>query len=75
MVQLRSAALTLSLLFAPTVALAETGGEAKDMALVGYHDLVARSAYQPVVHHQGNSGSPTSATTAAPLTCQDLSTR
>lgn len=28
--------------------------EAKDMSLVGYNDLQARSAYQPVVHHQRN---------------------
>src|ERR1700758_5116169 len=28
--------------------------EAKDMALVGYNDLQNRSAYQPVIHHQGN---------------------
>ena len=28
--------------------------EAKDMALVGYNDLQARSAYQPVIHHQGS---------------------
>ncbi len=28
--------------------------EAKNMRLVGYSDLQARSAYQPVVHHQGN---------------------
>jgi hypothetical protein len=28
--------------------------EAKDMALVGYDDLQNRSAYQPVIHHQGN---------------------
>ena len=28
--------------------------EAKDMSLVGYNDLQARSAYQPVIHHQGN---------------------
>ena len=27
--------------------------EARNMALVGYHDLQARSAYQPVVHKQG----------------------
>jgi len=27
--------------------------EAKNMRLVGYSDLQARSAYQPVVHHQG----------------------
>src|SRR5438046_61614 len=28
--------------------------EAKDMALVGFNDLQARSAYQPVIHPQGN---------------------
>jgi len=28
--------------------------EAKNMQLVGYSDLQARSAYQPVIHHQGN---------------------
>ncbi len=28
--------------------------EAKDMRLVGTHDLQARSAYQPVIQHQGN---------------------
>src|SRR5215475_8704854 len=28
--------------------------EAKDMALVAYHDLQARSAYQPVIHRQRN---------------------
>ncbi len=28
--------------------------EAKDMALVGYNDLQARSAYLPVIHRQGN---------------------
>jgi hypothetical protein len=28
--------------------------EAKDMALVGYDDLQNRSAYQPVIHHQGD---------------------
>src|SRR5262245_15851987 len=27
--------------------------EAKDMALVGSHDLQARSAYQPTIHNQG----------------------
>ncbi|HTD91404.1 MAG TPA: hypothetical protein VK663_12125 [Burkholderiales bacterium] len=27
--------------------------EAKNMRLVGYNDLQARSAYQPLVHHQG----------------------
>src|SRR6185436_17769468 len=28
--------------------------ESKNMRLVGYSDLQARSAYQPVIHHQGN---------------------
>ena len=28
--------------------------EAHNMALVGYNDLQARSAYQPTIHHQGN---------------------
>ena len=28
--------------------------ESKDMTLVGYNDLQARSAYQPTIHHQGN---------------------
>src|SRR2546430_9809427 len=28
--------------------------EAKDMSLVGYGDLQARSAYQPVIHRQGS---------------------
>jgi len=28
--------------------------EAKNMRLVGYNDLQARSAYQPTIHHQGN---------------------
>jgi len=28
--------------------------EAKNMRLVGYSDLQARSAYQPVIHHQGD---------------------
>lgn len=28
--------------------------EARNIALVGYDDLQARSAYQPVIHHQGN---------------------
>ena len=29
--------------------------EASNMKLVGYNDLQARSAYQPTIHHQGNS--------------------
>src|SRR5215470_8032673 len=28
--------------------------ESKNMQLVGYSDLQGRSAYQPVIHHQGN---------------------
>src|SRR3954469_16146025 len=28
--------------------------EAKNMRLVGYSDLQARSAYQPTIHHQGD---------------------
>jgi hypothetical protein len=28
--------------------------EAKNMRLVGYNDLQARSGYQPTIHHQGN---------------------
>src|ERR1700756_5068519 len=28
--------------------------EAKNMRLVGYSDLQARSAYQPTIHHQGS---------------------
>jgi hypothetical protein len=42
---------------APTLAQAPKIGdppEAKNMRLVGYNDLQARSAYQPVIHHQGN---------------------
>jgi hypothetical protein len=29
-----------------------SAAEARDMALVGYHDLQARSAYQPLVREQ-----------------------
>src|ERR1035437_9220714 len=28
--------------------------EAKNMRLLGYSDLQARTAYQPIIHHQGN---------------------
>jgi hypothetical protein len=35
-------------------ALAQQKPEASNMALVGYSDLQARSAYQPVIHHQGD---------------------
>ena len=52
----RSAALALGVLLAsllPAAASAQTRAEARNMALVGYHDLDARSAYQPVIHAQG----------------------
>src|SRR5260370_29909425 len=42
---------------APALAQAAKVGdppEAKNMRLVGYSDLQARSAYQPVIHKQGN---------------------
>jgi hypothetical protein len=32
---------------------AQSAPEAKDMALVGFHDLQGRSAYQPTIHQQG----------------------
>jgi hypothetical protein len=35
-------------------ALAQGKPEAKNMNLLGYNDLQARSAYQPIVQHQGN---------------------
>ncbi len=34
-------------------ALAQHAAEGRNMALVGYHDLQGRSAYQPLVHRQG----------------------
>jgi hypothetical protein len=43
---------TLTLWLTATVAFAQNAPEAKDMALVGYNDLQARSAYQPVIHEQ-----------------------
>ena len=39
--------------------------EASNMRLVGFNDLQARSAYQPVIHARATAGSPTSAITAA----------
>ena len=38
----------------PEYSVSERNAEAKDMALVGYDDLQGRSAYQPVIQHQGN---------------------
>ena len=37
-----------------TITTAQQRAEQRDMALVGYNDLQARSAYQPLVHKQGN---------------------
>ena len=37
-----------------TVTAAQHKAEQRDMALVGYDDLQARSAYQPTIHRQGN---------------------
>jgi hypothetical protein len=50
------AVMTLCAAVAATQAIAaETGkAESRNMQLVGYSDLQARSAYQPVIHHQGN---------------------
>ncbi len=54
--------------------------EAKNMRLVGYSDLQARSAYQPVIHKQGNryiayighhGGTPEIPKPRNPLTGQD----
>src|SRR5712692_6247385 len=55
-----AAALTLAstaLIAAPAFAQAPKIGdppEAKNMRLVGFNDLQARSAYQPIIHHQGD---------------------
>src|SRR6266705_4761168 len=42
------------LLGASASAPAQNKAEKRDMELVGYHDLQGRSAYQPVIHKQGN---------------------
>ena len=39
---------------APAQTLAQARPEMEDMALVGYNDLQARSAYQPTIHLQGS---------------------
>jgi len=53
-VRARTAAASLALLLAAVgVARAQHPASASNMALVGQHDLQARSAYQPVVHEQG----------------------
>ena len=41
-------------LAAAAPACAQQQAEASNMALVGFHDLQGRSAYQPLVHRQGN---------------------
>src|SRR5437764_9056418 len=43
----------LALILAGSAAFAHDQPEASNMALVGYSDLQARSAYQPLVHQQG----------------------
>jgi len=43
-----------ALLLVVAPAAAQTTPEAENMALVGYDDLQGRSAYQPVIHHQGD---------------------
>ncbi len=51
---LRRAALLILLSATPCVASAAQaqGAESRDMALVGFHDLQGRGAYQPVIHEQ-----------------------
>ncbi len=47
----------LMLLMLPALAQSPKVGdspEARNMRLVGYNDLHARSAYQPTIHHQGD---------------------
>ncbi len=54
---LGSVAVALALGAAPAAAQTQKVGdppEANNMRLVGYHDLQARSAYQPTVHRQGD---------------------
>jgi hypothetical protein len=51
------AVLIVSLILTSCASMAQRTGsapEAKDMALVGFNDLQNRSAYQPVIHHQGD---------------------
>ena len=52
MIRATGAHWALALLLAANPALAQKDPEAKDMTLVGYNDLQARSAYQPVIHEQ-----------------------
>jgi hypothetical protein len=43
----------LALCLSPVLAMGQTKPESKDIMLVGFHDLQARSAYQPTIHQQG----------------------
>lgn len=45
--------MTRALLLALSVSLTASAHDARDMELVGAHDLSGRSAYQPVIHRQG----------------------
>ncbi len=47
-------ALLALLALTATASEAQHAASARDMQLVGHHDLQSRSAYQPVIHHQGN---------------------
>ena len=49
-----------------SAALAQSKPEAKDMALLGYNDLQARSAYQPTIHLQAGRWIAYIGTMAAP---------
>ena len=53
MKQLSASILALAFAGAAATSGQQNQPEARNMALVGYHDLQARSAYQPVVHKQG----------------------
>lgn len=46
--------LAMIALMGTPAALGQTRPEARNMALVGTHDLQARGAYQPLPHRQGN---------------------
>jgi hypothetical protein len=46
-------AVVLALIVSATIA-AQPRAESRDMTLLGFNDLQARSAYQPVVHQQGD---------------------
>ena len=51
---MRPLLLLAALVFSISAAAAETKPESRNMRLVGYNDLQARTAYQPVVHKQGS---------------------